>query len=267
MPVGPSYRDGSMPISSTSDASLAAALTGAGRVCGTSARSEPNVATNSTPSSCASPTMSARVRLPAEVRLDAEQDHDVAVEAGDRRVEERVRRPLELPRQPVLERHLRAHLLEVVEVLRVDRRELLRAPLAREIARAERRSLAAVVPAAEAGEQDGAAKVGPRGDDQLRHSAESSARLPATGRQSRARGRPSTRRAPPRARRGATTTPHGTVPYVRYCSSPIAICASEDREQRRRSRAGATGNGRAAPAHAASARKTMPKTATARTCQ
>ena len=58
MPVGPSYREGSSPSSFMSDSSVAAAVTGAGRVCGTSARSEPNVTTRSTPRSCARPITS-----------------------------------------------------------------------------------------------------------------------------------------------------------------------------------------------------------------
>ena len=110
-----------------------------------------------------------RIRLPAQVRLDAEQDHRIAVEARDRRVEEGVRRPFDLARQPVLERDVRAHGLKVVEVLGVDLRERLGSPLLREVAAAERRSLAAVVPASERGNEHRAAERGPRGDDQLRH--------------------------------------------------------------------------------------------------
>ena len=68
---------------------------------------------------------------------------------------------LELARQPFLERHVRAHGLEVVEVLRLDLGELLRAPLPREIAGSERRSLPPVVPAAKRGNHDGAPQVGP----------------------------------------------------------------------------------------------------------
>src|SRR5207249_3567523 len=101
---------------------------------------------------------------------DAEKDSGVLVEARDRRMEERVLRPLELPCQPFLEGDLRAYGLEVVKVLRVDLRERLRAPLPREVAAAERRPLTAVVPAAEGGDENGAAELGPRGDDQLRHS-------------------------------------------------------------------------------------------------
>ena len=63
MPVGPSYRDGSRPSSSTIVSSVAAAVTGEGRVCGTSASSDPSVTTISTPSSSASPlTSSLNVR-------------------------------------------------------------------------------------------------------------------------------------------------------------------------------------------------------------
>ena len=58
MPVGPSYRDGSRPSSATSDGSVAAPVTGACRVCGTSASKEPNVTSSSTPKSAASSSTS-----------------------------------------------------------------------------------------------------------------------------------------------------------------------------------------------------------------
>ena len=45
------------------------------------------------------------------------------------------------------------------------------------------------------------------------------------------RARPSRRRAAAAVATWTTTTHHGTLPYVRYCTSPIPICTSEDREQ------------------------------------
>ena len=125
--------------------------------------------TSSTSSSRASPDDEPGERPPAQVRLDAEEDHRVAVETGDRRVVEGVLGPLELPGQPLLEGHLRAGRLEVEEVLRVDLREPLRAPHLREVVAAERRALAAVVPAAKRGDQDRPAKTRPRRDVELRH--------------------------------------------------------------------------------------------------
>ena len=62
---------------------------------------------------------------PAVVRLDAEQDHRVAIGPGDGRVVERVLRPLDAPRQPLVEDDGRPHRLEVDEPLRVDVREPL----------------------------------------------------------------------------------------------------------------------------------------------
>src|SRR5262249_5558626 len=49
-------------------------------------------------------------------------------------------------------------------------RERLRAPLSGEVAASQRRTLAAVVPAAERGDENRAAELRSRGDDQLRHS-------------------------------------------------------------------------------------------------
>jgi hypothetical protein len=62
--------------------------------------------------------------------------------------------------RPVLERDVRTHGLEVVEVLAVDLRERLGAPLLREVAAAERRSLAAVVPALEGRDETGRRRSG-----------------------------------------------------------------------------------------------------------
>ena len=169
MPVGPSYRDGSSPSSSISSSSVAAAVTGAGRVCGTSASSEPNVTTRSTPRSLRETEHELRERLPAEVRLGAEQDDRVAAGAGDLRVEEPVLRPVELARHPVLERDVRTRRLEVVERLGVDLREPLAGPVLREIARRERRALPAVVPAAERRDENRPAQLRRERDVQLGH--------------------------------------------------------------------------------------------------
>ena len=94
-------------------------------------------------------------RPPAVVRLDADEQDRVAVGAGDARAEERVLRPLDLPRPTLLERDHRPRRLEVDEELGVDVGELLRAPEPREVAGRERRGLTAVVPAAKRADEDG----------------------------------------------------------------------------------------------------------------
>ena len=105
-----------------------------------------------------------REGLPAEVRLDAEQQDDVAVEAGNRRVVEGGLRPLDVAGLPLDERDVRAGRLEVEEVLGLDLREALRLPDLGEVAARQRRALAAVVPAAEGGDQNRLAQVRPVGD-------------------------------------------------------------------------------------------------------
>ena len=50
MPVGPSYRDGSIASRSSRPSSSLVLVTGIGRVCGTSASSAPSVTTVPTPS-------------------------------------------------------------------------------------------------------------------------------------------------------------------------------------------------------------------------
>src|SRR5262249_5201956 len=154
-------------------------------------------------------------RPPAQVRLDAEQEHCVLAHPRRPRMEEDRLRPVDPPRVPVLEPDLGSRRLEVEEALRVDLREPLRVPGLREIARRERRPLAAVVPPADGGIKDGAVEGGPPGDVHLRHYVSL-----RTGRQSRAT-RPTVQ--PKRAAPSATcrtTTHHGTVPYVRYWYSP-----------------------------------------------
>ena len=69
--------------------------------------------------------------------FDAEQQHRAASEALGRRVVEIILGPVDAPREPVHERDHRPRRLEIVELLRLDRRELLRAPGLREIAARE----------------------------------------------------------------------------------------------------------------------------------
>src|SRR5438477_5054353 len=100
-------------------------------------------------------------RLPPQIRLGTEQDHRVTPGARNLRMEKTVLRPLETTRHPILERDLRPHRLEVVELLRLDLRELLRVPLLREVAGGESRALAAVVPPAKRGDEDRPAELRP----------------------------------------------------------------------------------------------------------
>ena len=93
-------------------------------------------------------------RPPAVVRLDSDEEHRVAVRARDPRAEERVLRPLDLPRVPFVERDERPRRLEVDEELGVDLRELLGFPGPGEVAGGERRGLPAVVPAPKRGDQN-----------------------------------------------------------------------------------------------------------------
>ena len=91
-----------------SSGSVALPVTGASRVCGTSASSAPSVTMSSTPSSLREVDDQPRERAPAEVRLDAEQEHGVAVHPlGPRVVEDRLR-PVDPPRVALLEPDLRA---------------------------------------------------------------------------------------------------------------------------------------------------------------
>ena len=122
-----------------------------------------------------------REGLPAQARLDAEQQHDVAVGARDPSVVEGVLRPLDLPRHPLVERDVRPVRLEVDEALRIDVREPLGVPDAREVARGERRTLAAVVPAPEGCDQDGSLERGTPHHPQLAHGAQSTRGPPEGG--------------------------------------------------------------------------------------
>ena len=172
-------------------------------------------------------------RAPPVVRLDAEQDHRIAVGARDRGGVEHGLGPLDLPRQSFVERDGRSRGLEVDEPLRVDLGEPPRIPGAHERAAGERRSLAAVVPAAEGGDQNGA----PRASAARR----SGARSPSDGSLAACRPRRGARAAgaaPTRCRRSATqivaasetwiaTSHHGSA--FRYWISPTAICTSRRR--------------------------------------
>src|SRR5438876_12366881 len=93
-------------------------------------------------------------RAPPEVRLDAEHQDGVALETRNVRVVESVVRPIDASRASVDERHVRPRRLEVEEALRLDLRETRRRPRLREVTPGERRTLAAVVPAAERGDQN-----------------------------------------------------------------------------------------------------------------
>ena len=135
--------------------SVAAAVTGAGRVCGTSASSEPNVTSSSTPSSCASSSDEPGERPPAEVRLDAEQDHGVAVDAR-----ESARGGTRSSGQSILRVSARPRATRAGGSPGSRRSSPGRSPrsaphptASRGKPRAERRALAAVVPAAEGCDQ------------------------------------------------------------------------------------------------------------------
>ena len=155
MPVGPSYRESWRPSSSTSLGSVAAPVTGAGRVCGTSASSAPSMTTSSTPRSRRQVGDERAERPPAVVRLHSHEKHGVAIGTGNTGAVEGVLGPLDLSRPSVLERDVRTRRLEVHEELRVDVRELLRFPESGEIADGERCRLASVAPPAKRTDQDG----------------------------------------------------------------------------------------------------------------
>jgi hypothetical protein len=108
-----------------------------------------------------------RERPPAVVRLDPDEDDGVAVGARNAGSEERVLRPLDLPRVRLVQRDERTSGLEVDEELGVDLRELLGLPGAGEVAGGERRRLAAVVPAPECGDQDRTLELRTLEDPQL----------------------------------------------------------------------------------------------------
>ena len=152
-----------------------------------------------------------RERAPAEVRLDPEQQHDVAVEAGRARVVEDGRGPVDASRDPVLERDVRPRRLEVEEVLGLDLGEALRVPELREVAGGERGALAAVVPAAESGDQNRALELRTARDKELLgHTSESRCSRAAENEVAGRTARPARRctpRPPPRAPRGRARAP------------------------------------------------------------
>ena len=135
MPVGPSYRDGSSPRLATSAGSVAAAVTGAARVWGTSASSEPSVMTQLHAQLLREVEDQPRECPPAQVRLDAEHDAPRRDRARHLGVEERVLGPVDLAREALDEGHHRARRLEVVEPLGIDLGEAGGAPLLREVGR------------------------------------------------------------------------------------------------------------------------------------
>ena len=148
MPVGPSYLESWRPSSSTS------------RVGGSPGhRGRPGVRhvgeerteghDELDPEIAREPDHELGERPPAVVRLDPQQDHSVAVGSGNRRVEERVLRPLDPAGQPLVERHRGPHGLEVDEPLRVDVREALPVPLLHQVAGRDGSRLAPVVPSPE----------------------------------------------------------------------------------------------------------------------
>ena len=156
-------------------------------------------------------------RAPAQVRLDAEHDDGVAAAAGKRGVHEGVLRPLDPAQVPVDERHHRARRLEVVEALRVDRRELDRRPRAREVGARERGALSPVVPAAESRDQhrplEGRAGIDPK---LLRH------QLIVRGRQRLKTKAVNAAQTVAAIVTWTSTSHHGRC--VRYWVSPITIC-------------------------------------------
>ena len=192
---------------STSSGSVAEPVTGAGRVCGTSASSAPSVTTSSTPSSCASSVI-APVKA-RQLRFGSIPSRRTASRsgAGERRVEEGRLGPVDAPRHAVDERHVRPRHLEVVELLRVDVGEALGGPGLREVAECERGALRPVVPAAEGGDQHRTLELGPLLDAEVSSDSRSLGKRgpvdprPGRARAPRARRCPSRRRS--RARRGS----------------------------------------------------------------
>src|SRR5262249_61076749 len=83
-----------------------------------------------------------------------EDEHRVGGQTLDTRVIEGVLGPVESPGQPFLEGDVRPRRLEVEEPLRVDVCEATGLPDLRQVAAGERRALAAVVPAAERGDEN-----------------------------------------------------------------------------------------------------------------
>ena len=189
--------------------------------------------TSSTPSSCASPTISpAKVRQRG-ARLDPDHEDRVAPGAGQLRVQKHVLGPVDPPGVAVDERDVRPRCLEVVELLGIDVAEALRRPGLREEARRERGPLRAVVPAAKRGHHDRAARSSGRDSilQVLRHpwslgAAVGRGACPARRTHAAASKRRERHDRSPdarwQARRGSSTSHQGS--WFRHCTSPTTIC-------------------------------------------
>jgi hypothetical protein len=112
---------------------------------------------------------------PAQARLDPQEEHGVAIRPRNPGVVEGVLRPLDPPRQPLVERDVRPVRLEVEKPLGIDVGEALRLPDPREVAARERRPRAAVVPAAEGGDQHRPVELRLPHHPQLAHPSQSRA--------------------------------------------------------------------------------------------
>ena len=215
--------------------SLPAAVTGEGRVCGTSASSEPRVTTDSTPRSCAIPyTISEKARQrrfgSTPIRRTTSRSSP-----GHASVEECVLGPGELARLAVDERDLRARGLEVEELLRIDLGEARGIPGAGEIAGGESRSLAAVVPALEGDNEDGPAEFRLGDESERAHfdSLRTRARTPPVGPARASAQRKST------ARKNSRVYPHPAALLV--AAARVARTHARERAGNRRCQRATTG--------------------------
>ena len=247
--------------------SVALPVTGAGRVCGTSASSEPSVTTSSTPSSRARPDDEPRERAPAQVRLDPEQQHGVAVGARrSARGRRRSRASRSGGSSPRRARRAAASPGSRRSPPGRSPRSCSALPALREVAAGERwrpgrrRSSRGTPRRARAARSSGASEM-----------RSSSPSAESTSRRERCGGRQSTRherdrRRPDRRRERDVDEhePHGSA--FRHWISPTAICASRSARSTSRDRRAAPGAARAG-ARAARARRgsAIPKTAVART--
>jgi hypothetical protein len=157
MPVGPSYRAGRISGLASQSSSSLAAFTGAGRVCGTSARNAPSVTSRGHVHVGADLQDCPRVGAPPQVRLDAHEHDRVAVVDPSR--EEPARGPIDPTRGTFDQTNVRAVDLEVVELLGVDLREATGSPLRSQGPDGRGRGLPAVVPAAERTHHHGTRKL------------------------------------------------------------------------------------------------------------
>src|SRR5207247_287856 len=157
---------------------------------------------------------------PAQPRLRPEEQDRVALASRRPRMLEGVLRPVDAPHRPLDERDVRPRRLEVEELLRVDRGELLRVPGTAEEAVRHRRALPAVVPAAKRGDHDGTRQLWTAFELEVVHQAI----LDARGRQSRATNIVVAAQSAAASVTCARTSHHGS--FVRYWISPTAICAA-----------------------------------------